>query len=156
MQGVLLGGMTSLLLFGLAAAMWGSRRRPATRLRETLCWRRGLDVHVERNGTVSVTLNTTQKFNLAVKPTLADGVTPGTLDGPVTYAVSTPGIVTLSVASDSLSTDVLGAAAGTVTITPTATAGGKTITGSPVQVVVTLPPQPATQLVETIGPVVAQ
>ena len=104
-----------------------------------------------------VTMQTNQKFSVAVTPVLADGVTHGAIDAPPTYPVDVAGVVNVVVAADGLSAVVNGVAVGTCVITPTALANAVVITGAPIQVVVTAVPVPfATQLIETVGPVVAQ
>ncbi len=92
-----------------------------------------------------VTLDTTQKFTIQVAPVDAAG-NPGLIDGPPTYPVDTPGILTVLPSSDGLSCECRGNAVGSCTITPTAAANGVVITGPPIQVTCTPPPlEPASQ-----------
>ncbi len=103
-----------------------------------------------------VTLDTAQKFTIAVAP-VQDSGAPGTIDAPPTYPVDTAGVLTLVPAADGLSCECRGATVGSCTITPTALAKGKTITGPAISVTVTAPPEAAaTKLVETVGQVVPQ
>lgn len=103
-----------------------------------------------------VTLDTTQKFTIELTA-VTDSGAPGTLDSTPTFPVDVPGVVTILPSADGLSCEVRGNAAGTCTITPTAQAGGKTITGPAIDITCTAPPpQPATKLVETISQVVPQ
>jgi hypothetical protein len=103
-----------------------------------------------------VSLDTTQKFTIEVLPVQDDG-TPGQIDGPPTYPASQAGILTIVPSADGLSAECRGIGVGSCTITPTASAGGKVITGPPIDVVVGAPPQKsATRLVETVGQVVPQ
>ena len=103
-----------------------------------------------------VTLDTASKFTILVKPVDAAG-NPGTIDGPPSYPVDTQGVLTILPSADGLSCECRGATVGTCTITPTATAAGAKIVGPDIQVTCVAPPQkPATQLVETVSPVVPQ
>ena len=99
-----------------------------------------------------VSMDTTQKFSI----TLATIPAGSQIDGPPSYHVDTPGIVTITASADGLSASVAGVAAGTCTITPSALANAKPITGSPVQVTVKVPVVFATALEVTVGPVVPQ
>jgi hypothetical protein len=107
----------------------------------------------------SVSFYVGQSFALGIAPTQADGVTPGGIGGPVTYVADTPGIVTVMPSADPLNEhpQIVAAAVGTCNLTPTApneVSGGPAVVGSPIAITVTAPPPtPATQLVETIGPV---
>lgn len=103
-----------------------------------------------------VTLDTQSKFTIQVAG-VTDSGAPGNIDGPPTYPVDSAGICTILPSSDGLSCEVRGATVGTCTITPTAMADGKVITGPPIDVTVTAPPPVfATKLVETISQVVPQ
>lgn len=103
-----------------------------------------------------VNLDVTQKFTITVQPVQDDG-TPGQIDGPPTYPVDSAGILTLIPSSDGMSCECRGNTVGTCTITPTAVANGKTITGPAIDVTVTpAPVKFATQLVETVSQVVPQ
>jgi len=105
----------------------------------------------------SVTMASNQKFTVVLQP-LDAANNPGQIDGPPTWTVDTPGVVTLQISSDGLTAVVLGEAAGTCNITPSATSGGgaNSISGAPINVSVTEALNPATQLAENIGPVTNQ
>jgi hypothetical protein len=103
---------------------------------------------------VMVTMNVGDNFTY----TLAAVPTGSVIDGPPTAPVDNPGIVNITPSADGLTVNVVGAAPGTCTITPTALANGITITGTPIQVTVNAPTPPppvfATGLAVTVGPVV--
>jgi len=138
-----------------------TRKRPAKYLRETIKAAHGVRVkwtYYHRRRMAIVTMNSNQKFTVTLHPEDALG-NPGSLDSPPTWATDKPGIVTLQIASDGLSCIVLGEAAGTCWVTPSATSGGGVnhFSGAPTVVTVLAAPlAPATQLVEDIGPVVNQ
>lgn len=137
-----------------------SRHHRARRLKECICPGHGVRVRWHFHHEVlmaSVSMTIAQKFTISVLPEDAGG-NPGQIDGPPTWAVDTPGIVTLTPAADGLTCVVAGLAVGSCNVTPSATSGGgaNTITGAPVSVTCTPALNPATQLIEAIGSVVPQ
>jgi hypothetical protein len=154
MDGWLIAGLGAFLV-GLGTHVWfWFHRRPATRLVEHVY---GRPFVRKGKNMIAVPMNTTQKFALTVKATLADKVTPGVIDAAPTYPVDHDGVVQITVAPDGLSAVVSAVAVGVTNITPTATANGKTIVGDVIQVTVTAPPPPfAETLVVTVGPVEPQ
>lgn len=108
-----------------------------------------------------VSLDVTQKFSVSVVPADPGGAPAQEDQGPTWPVTDDPGaagpVLTVIPSSDGLSCEFRGANTGTTTIIPTSVADGKPITGVPIQVMVA--PKPtvfATQLLETIGPVVPQ
>jgi hypothetical protein len=100
-----------------------------------------------------VNMDFTQKILITVAP-VDDPGNPANIDGPPTYPVDTAGIVTVLPSADGLSCEVRGITniTGTVTVTPTALANGKTITAPPIVINVSAPPKAfATRLIETVS-----
>jgi hypothetical protein len=148
---------SALGLFGIGLAYFLFRMHPRHHAKRLWVRIRGHCIRVYFvKGKIMVTLDTTQQFTIMVAPVDAAG-NPGLIDGPATYPVDTQGLVTIVPAADGLSALVRGSKAGKGSITPTALANGKTITGPAIDFTVTNPPEQfATQLVETIGQVVPQ
>src|SRR5665213_3594378 len=95
-----------------------------------------------------LTVNTT--YTVTGVGTLADGVTPGTVDAAMTFTVDQPALGTLTTVDGTHATFVP-VAAGTVVITATATAAGAPITGTLSQTIGTSGGGAATQIVLTIA-----
>jgi hypothetical protein len=129
---------------------WHRRHRRAKKVLESVESKEDIKV-VFKGGRIMISMLTKQTCSLILKPVLADGVTPGTVDSPPTWAVDQPD-VTLAPSPDGLTCVVVSTVAGVCNVTPTVLAGGVNLNAAAFAITVTARPQPATQVLESSTP----